>query len=172
MTELDAISLIKKAGFHANDPQEWVDLGCGSRLFSLALANLLPDKSKILMVDKVNQAPFISSVSGVHLEFLHSDFTQSITQLPGFDGILMANSLHYVENKMPFIQSLNHKIKEGGQLIIIEYDTTESNPWIPFPITMHELEELCMEAGFVSLMKTGERPSRYGHKSMYACAIR
>ncbi len=171
MTQSEAKKLIEKAGFKSNKPEKWIDLGCGSGLFSYALAELLPRESEILMIDKVNQAPIKSLLSGVHFKFLQMDFSEQ--QLPddNYDGILMANSLHYVKDKNLFIQQLKNRLSKTGRMIVIEYDTNQSNPWIPYPITLRQLEQLLIKAGFKSVRKIGERPSRYGQKNMYACEV-
>ncbi|MEQ8526097.1 class I SAM-dependent methyltransferase [Gracilimonas sp.] len=172
MTQSEAIRLIEEAGFKGNQAEKWVDLGCGSGLFSYALAQILSKDSHILMVDKVNQAPIKSSVHGIHLEFLQMDFSKQQLPKDEYDGILMANSLHYVKNKKTFIQKLTHHLSENGRLVIVEYGTNNANPWIPYPITLRQLEELFKEEGFKSVRKIGERPSRYGHKNMYAAEVR
>lgn len=171
MTQSEARRLIEEAGFNKNEPEKWADLGCGSGLFSHALAELLPKDSEILMVDKVNQAPIKSQMGGVHFNFLQIDFNEQPLLDSNFDGILMANSLHYVKNKKPLIQKLKTHLSENGRLIIVEYDTVQSNPWIPYPINLKQLEQLFGEAGFESVRKIGERPSRYGQKNMYAVEV-
>ena len=172
MTQSEAKRLIENAHFEGKQPEKWADLGCGSGLFSYALAELLPRESEILMVDKVNQAPFNSPFAGVHLDFLQIDFTVQDLPSSELDGILMANSLHYVQHKKPFIQKLKNYLSDQGQMIIIEYDTKQSNPWIPYPITLKRLKELFLEEGFIKVRKIGERPSRYGHKNMFACEVK
>lgn len=171
MTQSEAVKLIEEAGLNAESPEKWIDLGCGSGLFSYALAELLPKDSQVLMVDKVNQAPIKSPVGGVHLEFLQIDFSEQKLPDDKYDGILMANSLHYVEHKKLFIEKLKDHLSENGRLIIVEYDTDNVNPWIPYPITLRQLEKLFKVAGFKSVRKIGERPSRYGNKNMYAVEI-
>lgn len=171
MTKSEAINLIEGANLTLDNPQKWVDLGCGNGLFSYALADLLLWGSEILMVDKINQAPINSRVSGVHLNFLQADFTDESLPSENLDGILMANSLHFVKEKRPFLQKLREYLSQNGRLIIIEYNTEQANPWIPFPIPLQHLERLVIEAEYTSLRKIGERPSRFGHKNMYACEV-
>ncbi|MGN8224634.1 class I SAM-dependent methyltransferase [Gracilimonas sp. BCB1] len=171
MTQPEAKKLIEEAGFKNNEPEKWLDLGCGSGLFSDALAELLPEASEVLMIDKVNQAPIKSAVAGVHFEFLQIDFNKQALPNTGFDGIMMANSLHYVRNKKPFVQKLKKNLSDNGRLILVEYNTEVSNPWIPHPIPLNRLEELFLDSGFEAVRKIGERPSRYGQKNMYAVEV-
>lgn len=171
MTKAEAINLIEGADLQTDKPQKWADLGCGNGLFSYALADLLLRGSEILMVDKINQAPINSPRSGVHLNFLQADFTEDVLPAADFDGILMANSLHFVKEKRPFIEKLKDHMSQNGRLIIIEYNIEHANPWIPYPIPFTKLRELFEKEGLASVRKIGERPSRYGHKNMYACEV-
>ncbi len=86
--------------------QSWADLGCGSGVFTQALANLLAQGSTIYAVDR-NKTSLdkIHTNNNIRLEKLCRDFIKD--QLPGnLDGILMANSFHYVNNKNSFIKKL------------------------------------------------------------------
>jgi len=85
------------------------------------------------------------------------------------DGILMANSFHYIKNKNRLIQRLRFFLKSDGRFLIIEYDTNKSNRWVPFPITFHELLLLFKNNGYKKIEKIGERSSIFGSQKMYAC---
>ena len=50
MTHQEAVNLISNLTIE-NTPQTWLDLGCGSGTFTLALATLLPNGSKVIGVD-------------------------------------------------------------------------------------------------------------------------
>ncbi len=171
MTESQALALIENAKFEKGKPQHWADLGCGSGLFSYALGELLPRGSRVLMVDKENQAPIRSPVNGVNFEFLQVDFSTGSLPVKDFDGILMANSLHYVKDKPALFQKLRNQISGNGRFIIIEYDTENGNPWIPYPIPFTKLKRMLEKEGLNNVRKIGERPSRYGQKNMYACEV-
>jgi ubiquinone/menaquinone biosynthesis C-methylase UbiE len=112
-----------------------------------------------------------SKVSGVDLEVLKTDFTLESFPKNNFDGILIANALHYVENKTKFIEELKKTLKSSGSLIIIEYETEHSNPWVPYPIPFISCKDLFIKAGYSSIRKVGKRPSRSGYKNIYCCLI-
>ncbi|SMO97184.1 class I SAM-dependent methyltransferase [Gracilimonas mengyeensis] len=171
MTEAEAISFIEGVDIEGEEPQSWVDLGCGKCLFSYALAAYLPDGSSILAVDKKNQVPIKPSIKKVELTFHKADFLKEKLPIADFDGVLMANSLHYVKDKKVFLHKLKEETSENGKLIIVEYDTTLRNPWIPHPIPFDDLKELLKEIGYDHINKIGERASKYGHKNMYACVV-
>jgi len=47
-----AMDLIRHPGMTRSAPARWADLGCGSGLFTYALANLLPDGSHLYAIDQ------------------------------------------------------------------------------------------------------------------------
>lgn len=172
MTESEAIKLIEGINLDSDDGQNWADLGCGSGLFSYALANLLPPESKITAIDKVNHSPFKTVDNEVKIEFIQANFIKDDLPISDLNGILMANSIHYVKAKKNFLKELKSYLSVNGRLVIIEYDTLKSNPWVPYPIPLSDLKKLCSNLGFNGLRKLGERPSRYGNKNMYAAEMR
>lgn len=173
MTIQEAVSLIRNSKIEKNNSQLWADLGCGSGIFSKALASLLPPGSHILCIDQRTQALTGSGVENVSLEFLKGDFTKIDFKGKNFDGFLMANSLHFVKNKTKLLRTLIGYLKENGRLIIVEYEINKSSPWIPYPVAFAGLESLLPATGISidPITKIGERPSIYGSKMMYACQI-
>lgn len=168
----DAIELIKSDHITKTGKQLWADLGCGSGIFTAALANLLPAESKIIAVDKnrstLNRIP--SEINNVAIKKIDADLTT--TELPGeLDGILMVNSLHYVKEKDLLLKKMLTRIKEDGCFIIGEYDTDTSNPWIPFPVSFKSLANLFDKEGFV-VTKLNEKPSVYRRANIYSAVVR
>jgi trans-aconitate methyltransferase len=146
MNPEDAVKLIEK-GVDVTRPQCWADLGCGSGMFTHALASLLPAGSKVIPVDKKYQnLP----------NFIQADFINDDLQLGVPDGVLMANSLHYVKDKAKLISKLN-----PPGLLIVEYDTTRSNPWVPYPVAYKNLAQLAVEMGY-NTVKLATQASRFG----------
>ncbi|MBX3238572.1 MAG: class I SAM-dependent methyltransferase [Chitinophagaceae bacterium] len=168
MREEEMISLIKP-GVKGRLPEQWADLGCGNGSFTRALAQLLPEKSRIYAVDIIGQ-DLPATVGGVDIYFYQADLVTDPPELPALDGILMANSLHYVDDKKTAIQRLENYFGSNQQFIVVEYDTTVSNPWVPFPISLKGLQQLFLEAGYLNFQKLGEQASRYGGK-LYAALI-
>lgn len=147
-------------------------LGCGTGVFIQALASILPANSTIYAVDKSFQTIRYKSNEGVLIRFVQADFEHEDLSLPHLDGIIMANSLHYVSDKKSFLNKLKRYFSEDrGSFIIVEYDTMRGNPWVPYPIDFHNLKALVDELGFQSVSKIGERKSIYGHGKMYASHI-
>lgn len=169
MTITEAKNMLEAAHFQTHQPQVWADLGCGSGTFTYALANLLAAQSKIFAVDSTNQV-LDTTISNIDIEFVRADFSQGLS-LKNLDGILMANSLHFIKDKMSLIDSFKQSFKEHPQYLIVEYDTASANPWVPYPIKYDELQTLFPVEAY-SIEKIGERRSIYHQNMMYAAAVK
>ena len=169
MELFDAINLIKPA-FSKAASSQWADLGCGSGVFTYALASLLGKESVIYAIDQHKQK--IDSVfSETKIEFQIQNFENLKLPLNSLDGILMANSLHYVKSQLDFVKKLKTFLKSEGKILLIEYNTNQSNPWVPYPLPFSLAEELFKTAGFTEIQKIGERSSIYRADKMYSCLI-
>lgn len=169
----DAIALIKHADFMTPTQPVWADLGCGSGLFTYALANLLAPGSTIYAWDKGNTSLSpLPNPQQIHIKPGRLDFLEAELPVSGLDGILMANSLHYVRDKPAFIDKVNTHLQENGAFLIVEYETTKANPWVPYPIPFNDLKALFYKAGFVSAVKLQERSSLYRSGQMYAALFK
>src|SRR6185295_11433175 len=82
-------------------PQLWLDLGCGTGLFTFALAGNLPPGSKIIAIDKDEKAlrKIPATVNDVVIQTRVADFVYDALDMKEVNGILIANSLHYVKDK-------------------------------------------------------------------------
>ncbi|HRI61998.1 MAG TPA: methyltransferase domain-containing protein [Saprospiraceae bacterium] len=169
----EAIELIQNDPITRQSNALWADLGSGSGLFSFALAHLLQTGSVIYAVDKnpVNFGAWLQPV-GVHLRSLQLDFVAEPLPFHDLDGILLANSLHYVRDKPALIGKLSASMKPGGRFLVVEYDTDKPVPqWVPYPVSFPSLRRLFENAGYSSVQKLGERPSVFGRARMYAALI-
>jgi len=168
-----AIRLIQN-GIDRNTPQRWADLGAGGGLFTRALAEILPDGSVVEAVDK--DATVLRNIKSkrrhVTIETRAADFTtKAELKEDYYDGILIANSLHFVEDQDQFLKQLGNKLKAKGRLLIIEYDMSVSNPWITWPISFEDLKVLASKTGFTEPMKLAEHPSMYNRSSIYSALL-
>jgi ubiquinone/menaquinone biosynthesis C-methylase UbiE len=167
----EAVELLSGVELNSSSPSIWADLGCGDGFFTGVLAGMLAANSRIYALDKQSQTLKKSAGNKVQIVFQETDFIIDDLQLPMLDGILMANSLHYVANKINFLNKISRCLKPGGMFIIIEYDTTVSNRWVPFPIDFKSLSKLFADKGYGHIQKIGERKSIYNRAGMYACTI-
>jgi trans-aconitate methyltransferase len=170
MRHADASAMFDGAQFDTPAPSTWADLGCGDGTFTLALAERLAPGSAIHAVDRdpraVKRVP--PTAGGVRIATYVSDFTRSWPFGSGLDGILMANSLHFVESQREFLRRCETALAVPGRLLIVEYDTDIANPWVPYPVSLALLSRLAGEAGFQGVQKLGSRPSRYHRAALYA----
>ncbi len=171
MKQKEAINFIKKAIPHSEKPQIWADLGCGGGTFTNALGQLLPSGSHIYAIDAQTQDfPKVIS-NNVSIDFIKADFESSDFNFSNLDGILMTNSLHYVKDKQLLINRLEKYLSENKKFVIVEYDTTDSNQWVPYPINFFKLKELFIELGYSKIIKLEERQSIFGQGNLYSANI-
>lgn len=171
MTNQEALALIKQGIDDTGKPQVWADLGCGSGTFTNALAHLLAPKSHVFAVDKHPQQLNIENNQGVSVQFLDADFEHSAFDFPLLDGILLANSLHFVEHKEALIKRLEKYLSPKKNFLIIEYETLDANQWVPFPVDFGRLKELFTALGYKSITQLAVQNSVYGQGNLYATKV-
>jgi ubiquinone/menaquinone biosynthesis C-methylase UbiE len=163
----DAIKLIQPGLLNQTQPSTWADLGCGDGLFTIALSNLLKEGSIVYAVDENKSAlNKIKPITGIELKKVVANFETDDLELLNLNGILMANSLHYVKDKITFLKKAITWMKIESSFIIVEYDTEKSNRWVPYPISFVSLQKLFAEIGF-DAEKIGEQKSIYQSAGMY-----
>lgn len=174
MEPAEATRMLANDYFNSRKASQWADLGCGSGVFTLALAGLLQPQSVIYAVDK--DASVLQKISSrydeVRIEKIAVDFDKQRLSFENLDGILMANSLHYVKDKPSFIRDATTCLSGNGCFLIVEYDTRQPNRWVPYPVDLASLTGLFNRAGFSSVQKIGERLSLFGRAKLYSAIIR
>ena len=164
----EAIALIQKGIVSHSSPQTWADLGAGKGLFSEALLSILQPGSTVHAVDLHKQPNF----QHPSIIFHQADFVKDKLPIPTLDGILMANSLHYVQDQVACIKKFKTHFRNGaGVFILIEYDTDKGNQWVPFPVSFARARSIFGDAGFSKIDKIGERQSMYRRDAIYAALI-
>ena len=164
MTHDEAVGFLRKG--IKKEQSIWLDLGAGSGTFSKALAELLPSGSKVYAVDKDPNVLNVSSFSNEIIS-IQSDF-ENLKDLPVFDGILMANALHYVGEPIPFLQKILKYLLPNGIFLMVEYDMESSNPWVPYPIPFQKWKTISTEIGLTIPDIFNEKISRYRRGTIYA----
>jgi SAM-dependent methyltransferase len=151
----DLVALLKPAVTTRGG--SWADLGAGEGAFTLALAELLGPGAHIIAVDKDARA--LRAV-GHGIETRVADFTKPL-DLRDLDGVVMANSLHFVRNKRPLLEAVRSMLKPGAPLVVVEYSTDRGNPWVPHPFSFETWKSMAADAGLVGTALLATVPSRY-----------
>lgn len=168
----EGVTLIQHESLRANGPQVWADLGCGAGFFTEALATLLPQDSTIYAVDKSFALPARSvTPNGVAIQPLQLDFVCNDLPFAPLDGILMANSLHYVKEQLAFIRKARRHLKTEHSFLIVEYEMSRPTTWAPYPLSYGALQRLFEQAGYQAIGKLRERPPVRGFNKMYSALI-
>jgi ubiquinone/menaquinone biosynthesis C-methylase UbiE len=137
-------------------PQMWADLGSGTGAFTLALAELLGPGGCIYSLDKdaaalhEQQSRMRSRFPNVQVEYVKANFMSPLN-LPPLDGIVMANSLHFLrpQEKDALLQRVKGVLKPHGRFILVEYNVDRGNTWVPFPLSYTSWEVVAQRNGFV-----------------------
>jgi ubiquinone/menaquinone biosynthesis C-methylase UbiE len=144
----------------------WADLGAGEGAFTLALADLLGPAGEIYAVDRdrgaLERQERLMHVRfpAIRVRYVAADFTRPLA-LPLLDGVVMANSLHFVRQKEPVLLQVRDRLKPGGRLVLVEYNADRGNPWVPHPLSYPTWAALAARAGFALTRLLATVPSRF-----------
>jgi ubiquinone/menaquinone biosynthesis C-methylase UbiE len=164
MDHRDHVALIR-AGVEDAGPR-WLELGAGEGAFTLALADLLGTRGEITTVDRDARAlrhgqdAVRGRFPGVALALAPGDFTRGLPPGP-FDGVLAANSLHFVADRRGVLASIRERLAEAGRLVVVEYDADRGNPWVPHPFSFEAWRREAAAAGFRDPTLIHRVPSRF-----------
>lgn len=97
---------------------------------------------------------------GSSVSYIAADFTRTL-DLPLLDGVVMANSLHFLRNKDATLQLIHSYLRPGGRLVLVEYNADRGNPWVPHPLSYPTWEALSKRQGFTGTRLLATLPSRF-----------
>lgn len=166
MDHADHVALIRPGV--AGSGGTWADIGAGTGAFTLALADLLEDGSRIVAVDRdagvlrQNARAVTSRFPGIELITLVADLDGPL-DLPTLDGLVAANSLHFVppDRRIAVIAALARRLRPGAPFVVVEYDADRGNPWVSHPFSSRRWPDLAAAAGLVETVEIGRVPSRF-----------
>jgi ubiquinone/menaquinone biosynthesis C-methylase UbiE len=144
----------------------WADLGCGEGIFTSALYTLLPVTSEIYAIDRDRKSlqslarNFAESYANATVLTRAGDFTRPL-DLPLLDGIIMANSLHFVRDKAPTLDLIKKLLKPTGRLIVVEYNTDRGNSAVPYPLSDTAFLKLAQSIGLRDAQILNRIPSSF-----------
>lgn len=153
----------------------WADLGAGTGAFTLALAELIGPGGEVLAVDRDRGALRELEASlrpgGASVRTIRADFTKPL-DLESLDGVVMANSLHFVRDKPPVLALVRTLLRPGGRLVLVEYDTDRGNEWVPYPLSFETWRNLANASGLSETRKLASVPSRFLRAMYSALSLR
>lgn len=152
----------------AGTGRRWLELGAGRGAFTLALAELLGPDAEIVAVDRddADLRRLADAMAGrfpaTRLETVTADFRDPIAlgEEP-FDGLLAANSLHFVRDPAAVLNAVRPLLRPGALTVIVEYDSDSGNPWVPHPFSFKTWQAIAERAGLAKTRLVGRVPSRF-----------
>jgi len=171
----DHVALLA-GGVTQDEGGTWADLGAGTGAFTLALADLIGPHGVIHAIDRDRAAlaelrsAFVSAMPQAELRARTADFTRRL-DLSELDGVVMANSLHFVDDKAAVLDLVRGYLKHAGRLLLVEYDSDRGNTWVPHPLSFETWRDVAAEAGFVGTRKLATVPSRFLHRMYSALSL-
>ena len=146
----------------------WLELGAGTGAFTLALLDVLGDAADVVALDRDESALHqlrdraARRFPRARLTSVIGDFTDPADLPPAqFEGVLMANSLQFVNDKQPFLRTVLAVLRPQGRFLLVEYGSDQGNPWVPWPISDCSWATIAERVGLRETRNIGEMPSRF-----------
>ena len=164
MNHADHVALIR-SGVEGAGPR-WLELGAGEGAFTLALADVLGPTARIVAVDKdrraleTMRARVTARFPAASVDTVVGDFTRG-QPAGSFDGVLAANSLHFVAHPDALLAAIRGLLAPGGRFVLVEYDADRGNPWVPHPISFDRWRREAPAHGFSEPRLIHRVPSRF-----------
>jgi SAM-dependent methyltransferase len=164
MDHADHVALIRD-GVEGAGPR-WLELGGGDGAFTLALADVLGSGGHVTGIDRDRRALDHAAAAvarrfpGTGLDRRPGDFTRDLPPGP-FDGVLAANSLHFVADRTVLLVAIVERLRPGGRLVVVEYDADRGNPWVPHPFSFATWQTMAGAAGLRDVRLLHRVPSRF-----------
>ncbi len=176
MDHKDHVNLLRPANLQPG--KTYADFGAGSGAVTLALRELVGPDAQIFAVDKNKSAlnelreEFLARFNSIlNLTLVPMDFSKPL-DLPLFDGIVMANSLHFFKDKEKILRHVRSFLKPNGALLLVEYNVDSGNMWVPYPLTFETFKALASGDRFTEPRLLAKVPSRFLKEFYSALAYR
>ncbi len=161
-------------------PGTWADFGAGDGTFTRALAAWLGAGARLYAVDRdalaVDALRRWAKKSGADVTVVRADLARSF-ELPGaesgtLDGLLLANTLHFLRDGANALARLAAWLRPGGHAVLIEYDHRPASRWVPYPIHAADLPALFEAAGLTAPEVVARTASAFGGEMYVAVGKR
>ena len=162
-----ARELLKKAGIVQNG--HWAVYGLAHSECLFALADILGHGGNIEAVGRQKRRSKNSAEREVPASIrVHEESFPNAKKFDDLDGILLSHSLHQVENQLKFLAELMLSIKNGGKLIIIDFNSRRGNPWLKYPVPIGRLNWLSRKLNLPKPKILATHKKRFGRVSYLA----
>jgi ubiquinone/menaquinone biosynthesis C-methylase UbiE len=144
----------------------WADFGSGSGAFTLALAELIQPTGTIFSIDRDGYAlqsqekHMRARFPEVHVNYQKANYAHPL-ELPPLDGIIAANTLHFLQDKEPVLNLFFAYLKPAGRMVLVEYNIDNGNYAVPYPLPYPAWERLARRSGFAVTQLLATRPSSF-----------
>jgi ubiquinone/menaquinone biosynthesis C-methylase UbiE len=144
----------------------WADFGSGAGAFTLALADLIQPTGTIFSIDRDGSAlqaqekQMSARFPEVHVHYRKANYAHPL-QLPPLDGIIAANTLHFMQDKEPVLDLFYAYLKPAGRMILVEYNIEDGTYAVPYPLPYPAWERLARRSGFATTQLLATRTSRF-----------
>src|SRR3972149_6933358 len=141
----------------------WADFGSGAGAFTLALAELVQPTGTIISIDRdgttlqAQEKQMSARFPEVGARYLKANYAHPL-DLPPLDGIIAANTLHFLQDKGGVLNLFFAYLKPTGRMILVEYNIDRGNYAVPFPLPYPAWERLAKQAGFAVTQLLATRP--------------
>lgn len=88
------------------------------------------------------------------------------------DGILFANSLHYVRDPLGVLRRWTTRLRLEGRVVFVEYDLRAASRWVPYPISPETLARIAASAHLSVPVVTATFPSAFTGTLYAAYSVR
>lgn len=143
----------------------WIgDLGCGPGTFSLPLAKACPQGVVLAsdiepaQLDRLNERLAQAEITNV-IPVLSSYQTPHFP--PGrLDLVLIVDTLHHIDERVPYLRRLRAALKSGGRLAVLEYKPGELpvGPPADHKLSVGQLEREFTAAGWTEIERFDSHP--------------
>ena len=155
----------------------WADFGSGSGAFTLALADLIQPTGTIYSIDRDGSAlqeqekQIKLRFPEVKMYYQKENYAYPL-QLPPLDGIIAANTLHFLQDKEVVLALFYDYLKPAGRMILVEYNIDNGNYAVPYPLPYPAWERLATRSGFTVTQLLATRPSSFLREIYSALSIK
>ncbi|MFX0116602.1 MAG: class I SAM-dependent methyltransferase [Candidatus Hodarchaeota archaeon] len=138
--------IVKQAAPYGAGP--WLELGSGSGNNTLPLSKTV---DSVIALDRNSRELWELQQKISQIYPLQADFRVLPFRAGILGGVFTSFSLHFVEEHALVLHEVARILRPKGTLVLVEYQTSESVPWIPFPLPKNRAFELLRREEFHSI---------------------